>query len=486
MHQLPGSDSIFLSIETPDTPAHTGGLLILDPSGVEGFGFERLKQVLAERIDLIPKFRSVLREVPLGLDRPYWTPCARFDVADHLNRVALPSPGGMAELTRLCAKLFPPALDRRRPLWEIWYIEGLQEGRVALFARTHHCLMDGVSGADLGQLVCDLEPDPEPRRRGPRPPLARGERVPGDLELTLRGLANLATTPRRVARYTAQALRRGISLLPHLRGQNPPPIFGGAPRVSFNDTLGPRRAFAFCSIPLARAKAIRKELDVKLNDLVLALCGGAVRRYLIDLGELPAESLVVGCPVSTRDAGDGELGNRLATMQLRWATELEDPIARLRAIHEHARDAKEVTEAARSTPIQSLGDTLPPVVIGALSRAAMAYGSWGSVPFNAIVSNVQGPPIPLYTAGARIEALYPISVLTLGSGLNVTALSYRDRIDFGLVVDPDLIPEPEYLADGIPLALEELESALERQRARPLRAVAATDPAAEAPAGGRS
>ncbi len=180
MKQLPGSDAIFLSMETPNVHAHTGGLTILDPSTCDDFSFEKLKAVTAQRIRLAPKFTWKLREVLFGLDRPYWIEDPDFDVANHMHRIGVPQPGGMRELGDLCSDLFAHKLDRRRPLWEMWYIEGLEGGKVALFSKTHHCMIDGVSGSDLGQLMCDVEPSPPPRRQGPRKRKPNRERTPSD------------------------------------------------------------------------------------------------------------------------------------------------------------------------------------------------------------------------------------------------------------------------------------------------------------------
>jgi WS/DGAT/MGAT family acyltransferase len=464
MRQLPGSDAIFLSLETATTHAHIGGVFVLEPVSAD-FGFARFARQCAERLSLAPKFTSKLREVPFGLDRPYIIEDPDFDVANHLHRVAVPSPGGLRELAELVGDLYAPKLDRRRPLWEMWWIEGLERGRIAVLTKTHHCLIDGMSGVGLAELLCDTQPDPPPRARRPAKPKAPRVREPSDFELYLGGLWHSFGTPLRVGRYLAQAANRGLAMLPYARNAAPLSV----PRLSFNADIGPRRAVAWTTVSLSDIRAVKKHCDVKVNDVVLELCASAVRRYLEAQGELPAEPLVVSVPVSTRSAGDKELGNQVASMMIGWATDIADPIERLRKIGENTAHAKEMTEALRAREIQAMGDTIAPAVLNLAYRMISASAATMPLPANTVVSNVPGAPIPLYLAGGRIEAAYPISIIMPGMGLNITVLSYVDRVDFGFTVDPDLVPDPWYLSDGIPIALEELKGAIGIDRATPLR-----------------
>jgi WS/DGAT/MGAT family acyltransferase len=464
VRQLAGSDAIFLSLETPTTHAHIGGVFVLEPVSRD-FGFARFARQCAERLTLAPKFTSKLREVPFGLDRPYIIEDPDFDVANHLHRVAVPSPGGLRDLAELVGDLYAHKLDRRRPLWEMWWIEGLERGRVAVLSKTHHCLIDGMSGVGLAELLCDTQPDPPPRARGPAKPKPRRAREPSDFELYLGGLWHSFGTPLRVGRYLAQAASRGLAMLPYARRAAPLSV----PKLSFNAEIGPRRAVAWTTVPLSDIRAVKKHFDVKVNDVVLELCASAVRRYLIAQGELPAQPLVVSVPVSTRSAGDKELGNQVASMMIGWATDIEDPIERLVKIAENTAHAKEMTEAMRAREIQAMGDTLSPAVLNLAYRMISAASAAMPLPANTVVSNVPGAPIPLYLAGGRLEAAYPISIILPGMGLNVTVLSYVDRVDFGFTVDPDLVPDPWYLSGGVPIALEELKEAIGIDRATPLR-----------------
>lgn len=453
MEQLPGSDAVFLSMDTATVYAHVGGLTVLDPSDAPDFSFARLKQVTNERIRQVPRFTMKLRRAPFDLDRPYLVDDPHFDVDNHMHRIAVPSPGGMRELGELAGHLFAQHLDRRKPLWEMWFIEGVEGGKVAMFAKNHHCLVDGVSGAGLSELLLDVERNPPPRAAGPKKPRARAEREPSDLVLAARGFLNVMRTPFSMMRYGFQLARQLGIMLPYLRAPEIP-SFAGVPQVSFNAPIGPRRALACASVPLETVKEVKKHFDVKVNDVVLELTASAVRRYLKAQKELPEESLVVGVPVSTRTEGDSSVGNQVSATMVSWATNVDDPVERLLQIHRNATKAKEMEKAMRAREIQAIGDTAPPRLINLAWRAIAAVRM--PVPANVTVSNVPGPPIPLYTAGARIECMYPMSILVPGGGLNVTVMSYRGNVDFGFTVDPELIPDPWYLAEGIPLALAEL------------------------------
>lgn len=464
--QMSGKDVLFLAMETPQTHGHTGGLLILDPSGRPGFGFDAVKAMVAERMPLVPRFTWKLREVPMGLDRPYWVPDPDFRAERHMQRIAVPAPGGPRELAELCGHLYSAKLDRRKPLWEIWFIEGLSDGRVALLVKMHHCLMDGVSGSALGTLLCDLEPDPAPR---PRALDTSDEEVavePSDLEMWWRATTNLAAMPANLAVYAGQALQRGLTLFGRNGSTTALPRPGSLPRLAFNHHLSARRAFSWTSLPLAGVKDIKDAAGVKLNDVVLEICGAAMRRYHEKTaGSAVSSPLVLTCAVSTRGEGGKKLGNQLAQMNVAWPAQVEDPVARLRAVSENAEAAKDLTRALRSTAIRPFGDTLPPGLIQLASQLS-AMPPEPVMMSNAVVSNVPGPPVPLYCAGARIEALYPLSILAAGMGLNFTVISYADRLDFGLTFDPELVKEPWRLAAEISSAYEALHAAVLGRRPR--------------------
>jgi diacylglycerol O-acyltransferase len=359
MEQLPGADSIFLSMETGDSHSHVGGLTILDPSGCPDFDYKRFASFVAERIRLAPRFGWKIREVPLGLDRPYWIEDPDYDPHRHIRRIAVPSPGGIHELAELAGFLFGQPLEKGRPLWEIWYIEGVEGGRVALFMKAHHCLMDGVSGAGLGELLCDLEPNPEtPLAAAHRPELKKpGE--PGELDMLLRGVRNWLGTPGRILDYGRRSAGRAVATLRALGEPEAPPLPFSAPKTIFNRNVGPKRAFACVTLPLDEIKAVRKHFDVTVNDVLLAVTGSAVRQYLIDRDELPEESLQVLVPVSTRSEDDDRLGNRVTNIAVSWASDVDDPAERLRRISRNAKKAKELLGAGDTFFLNALGELLP-------------------------------------------------------------------------------------------------------------------------------
>ena len=468
MRRLSGSDAIFLSTETPTGHMHVGGLVLLDPSDVPDFSFAALRDETAARIHRVPKFTWKLKEVPFGLDRPVWVDEPDFDPADHMHRVALPPPRTLRELGELVGDIMGHPLDRRRPLWELWYIEGLKGDKVALAMKAHHCLIDGVSGMGLAEILVDLEPDPPPAEPGPTKPAGRTERAPGDLELVARGLIPTARTPLRIARYATQAARRGVAMLPHLRRDDGPPGLADAPPTPWNAPISPRRRLAFASVPLDDVKTIRKRADVKVNDVILAICAGALREYLLSIGEHPDKPLITAVPISTRAEGDQTTGNQVANMMASLATDIDDPAERLQAIYRSTRSAKEMTAAVRAHDIQALGETAPPLVINLASRAMVATNLLGRMPqpTNVVISNVPGPPMPLYTCGARITALYPTGPFILNLGLNITVISYTGSVDFGFNADPELVPDLWSMVDGIPRALDELKAALNLDKAK--------------------
>lgn len=460
MKQLSGTDSLFVSMETSEVHGHVGGLVVLDPGEAPGFGFDRVFQNLAHRLHLAgPEFTSRLVEAPLGMSRPYLVPDASFDLTRHVRRAAVPSPGGMRELAGLAGYLHEQKLDRRHPLWEMWFIEGLEDGRVAIYMKTHHALMDGMKGADLSVILCDLEPEPAENPTGlpARPAETAG---PSPFTQALEGLVGLATLPTKVASYGLQAVRRGVNMIPYVFEHGTDGLPGTAPRLSFNGDIGPTRGLAYTSVPLEEVMAIKNELGVKLNDVVIAVCGSAMLRYAERRGEVLDGSLAVSCPVSTRAAGDKESANKIANMVVSCATDVDDPIERVKAVHESSTLSKEMTSRMRSTPIASVGEIFPPSVVNLGFRTLGGLAAWtGTLPVNAVVSNVPGPPVPLYIAGARVIGVYPISVLAPTQGLNFTAVSFIGRLDIGVTVDPELVPDAWQLAGCIDEAFEELRDA---------------------------
>ena len=458
IHQLADGDAIFIAVENDRAPSHIGGLVVMDGRDSDGFGFEHMVGRIEERIALVPRFTWKLHEVPFGLDRPYFVEDERFDARAHVHRVALPGEGTLRDLNELAALLHARPLDRGRPLWEAWWIEGLEDGRAALLIKMHHCLVDGEGGVGLTEILMDLSPDAEQ----PLIPLEMRERTPAapaPSDLATRAVMNALSRPRRFFDHGRHALRAlGGQLIGDPTTHYAPSPFE-VPRVDFNESVGPRRAFASISVPLESVREMKKHFDVTVNDVLLELVGASLRRSLRDRGALPEAPLVACCPVSHREAGDKSLDNQIGMMPVAIATHLADPAKRLKEINRSAAHAKTKVARGGFDLMTALGEVLVPKAIEWLTAAGDMALDRMPLPGNFVFSNVRGLPVPVYMAGARVDAMYPMSMLQVGNGLNVTAVSYMDRIDFGFLVDPDLVPDPQALADEIPAALEALQNA---------------------------
>jgi diacylglycerol O-acyltransferase / wax synthase len=463
MQRLTGLDASFLYLETPTSHMHVAGLAIYDPSTVEGgLSIDRIREVFGGRLHLAPPFRRRLVEVPLGLHHPLWIEDPDFDLGYHIRHIAVPAPGGQHELSELVSHLVALPLDRSRPLWEIWVIEGLEDGNIALLSKVHHAAIDGASGNELTVALLDLTP--EVAIHEPEEPWSP-DRIPTDAELLAYAASSLARQPFRVvkaARKTASAalaLRRRGREAPEA---TPPPAPFTAPRTSFNHALSARRSYAFTSVSLPMVKAIKADVGCTVNDVVLALCAGALRSYLDGVGEEPDGPLVAMIPISVRsDEQRDALGNQVAASLTSLATDVDDPLERLARIHESMAQAKAQHEAIGADTLQEWVEFAAPAVAG---RAARLYSRMRVADrmrpiFNVTISNIPGPPFPLYSAGARMVANYPVGPVADGAGLNMTVMSYLDQLDFGLLSCPDVLPDVWSVASGLESALKELADA---------------------------
>lgn len=455
--QLSDGDAVFLSVESPEAPSHIAGLTILDPSSCPEFGFDRYLEILAERINLVSRFKWKLFEPPLGFDRAYWVEDEHFDIADHVHRVSVPKPGDRAALAKLVSQIHAEPLDRSRPLWETWWIEGLWDRRIATMLKFHHCLMDGQSGIGLSEILMDLSPEPA------RNPQATGDadeeqpRRPEIWEMGRAALTNGLRIPQALATHSRRAVAQGLSRVLYPRSPAVPPA---VPRVPFNGRLTRRRSIAFASIPLGPVREAKKHFNVTINDVLLEIVSSSLRRGLMENGDLPEEAVVGLCPVSLRRSGDQSFGNQISSMPVSLATHIEDVASRLAAIHESAEAAKRRLEAGALETLAALGECLVPGALKLLTRVAHGFPSLLPLPANLVISNVRGLPVPVYMAGARVEELYPISMLQVANGMNVTAVSHDDQVDFGFLVDSTLVRDPWIYADGVHDALRELEAAV--------------------------
>ena len=464
MERLSGLDASFLYLESSAQLMHVCGLLLLDPSTVPGgYTFERLREDLEGRVTAIPAFRRKLHQVPLGLDHPVWVDDPDFDIDRHVHRVAVPAPGGPAELADLCGHLAGIPLDRARPLWEMCVVEGLASGQIAVFTKMHHATVDGVSGSNLISVLCSLEPDA---------PLldADGGRVsqddPSDLALFTRGLLSTVTRPFSAFRLVAPTVSLLTRTVERARNGTAMAAPLTAPRTPFNGNITGRRAVAFTDMSLARIKDIKRAVEgATVNDVVLAISGGALRRYLQARDALPSASLLASVPVSVHGAPGREGGtNKVSSLFARLGTDIADPVDRLRRLATANANAKAHHKAIPADTLQQWAQFAAPrtLALGLRMVAGLRLADKGPVIHNLVISNVPGPPVPLYFLGARIDALYPLGPVFHGAGLNVTVMSSNGTLHVGLIGCRDAIPDIDSLAGQFRAELDALYAAAVR------------------------
>jgi diacylglycerol O-acyltransferase / wax synthase len=458
MQQLSGLDNSFLAMETPATYGHVSSLSIFEP-GEYTLNFDDVRDLVAERLHLVAPFRRRLVSVPLGIDHPYWIEDPDFDLDYHLRHIAVPPPGDQRQLADLAAQLTAKHLDRRRPLWEMYVIEGLAGGAVAEVTKIHHACIDGVSGAEILGVLLDITQHPPPVPAPERP--WRPDTKPSQWSMLGRGVRGLVSQPRvglRLARRTVPrigAVARNFSLpVPSVR--RPRELLSSpgtrAPRTPFNGVITPHRRFAFGSLPLADVKAVKQQLGGTVNDVVMTMCAGALRRWLLAHDALPAAPLLTMVPVSVRtEEQRGTFGNRVSAMIVELPTNESDPIERYHRMHDAMLVAKEQHHAIPADMLQDFAQFTPPSVLGMASRigARMKIADRINPPFNVVISNVPGPQFPLYSAGAMLRGIYPLSAISDGVGLNMTLMSYNGHLDFGLLACREMIPDIWHLIDEL-------------------------------------
>jgi diacylglycerol O-acyltransferase len=489
MQRLGGLDSAFLYFETPTMHMHVGGLMLIDPSTMsQPYSYARMHDYIESRLPLVPAFRRKLATVPLNLARPYWVEDEHFDLDFHLHRIAVPAPGGDRETADCVAEILSKPMDRSRPLWQMWVVEGRADGLIGIVSKVHHSSIDGVTGANMMAELFDLEPDAAPRVAAPD--AWEPERKPSELELAGRAVWDVVSRPVGAAKLVpGTVLNVGKMLTRRTRGGAGMPAPFTAPRTSFNATVTPHRIVAFTDVPLEDVKRVKNAFGVKLNDVVIALCSGALRRYLADRDELPDRSLIAAIPVSVHDRSEDREGTtKVSVMFSSLASDIEDPAERLRAIATTNDAAKEEHELVGASMLQDWAEHAGPNTFSLAARmySSLRFADRHPVVHNLIVSNVPGPPIPLYFAGAKLKALHPLGPVMDGAGLNLTVLSNMDVLGFGFIACRELVPELWDLADAVPAALAELLEAAEKVAAEKpgQNGEAATPRAAGARSGG--
>ncbi len=457
MQRLSGLDAMFFYLETPSSHMHVTGVYVMEP-GDQDTSFENIRAMVAERLPLAAPFRRRLVEVPFKLSHPLWVEDPDFDLDYHVRRAALPAPGGTKELEDFVAQVVGLPLDRERPLWEMYIVEGLEGGRVATVTKMHHAAIDGVSGAEIAATWLDLEARP-PERLIADP--WRPEPIPSDVELMAFAMASLVGHPMKAVKTARRVVESALHVTERNRtsGIEPPPAPFAAPKTTLNQAITPHRRVAFAERPLDDFKAIKNHFGCTVNDVVLAACASALRRYLIEVGDLPDEPLVAMVPMSVRtDADKGLHGNRVSAMLASLATEIEDPVDRLKAISEGMRSAKEQEQLIGAATLTDWTEFTFPALVGRASRLLSSMRVFDRVRpvFNVTISNVPGPPFPLFLAGGRLVGFYPLGPVAEGVGLNMTVMSYCGMVYFGLNACRETVPRIAELPRMIEEGLDEL------------------------------
>jgi diacylglycerol O-acyltransferase / wax synthase len=474
MKQLSGVDASFLYMETPRSFGHVSGLSIFERPDIPNWSaYDAFYRQLERRLPILEPMRRRVVEVPFELDHPYWIEDPDFDLAYHIRDAAIPPPGTDDKLSELVSRIIGRPLDRAHPLWEAYVIEGLSDNRFAVLTKIHHATIDGASGAELTTILLDAaahvadEPVIVDNRR-PEP-------VPTAPQVLARALADVARKPRHLARLQVRSLRavgeltrnQGLTGLAEVARSVPNPFVrtgpsrsepdvaptpptGAAPATPFNRAITPHRRLAIRSASLSDVKAIKNAVGATLNDVVMAVCAGALRRYLEGHDALPEQPLIAMIPVSIRTGEEEDKWtNRVSGIFAPIPTDVGDPLARVAHVHQAMEVAKGRFALLPADILTDYAQFSPPALASRAIRLAsrLRIADRMNPPFNLVISNVPGPRQPLYLAGAQLLHYYPVSTITDGQGVNITVQSYLDSLDFGLVACRELVPDVDDMAD---------------------------------------
>ena len=479
MDHLSGLDATFLYLETPEQPMHVGGLNIFElPAGYTGEFVDDLRAHITQRMHLAPVFRRKLVNMPFELANPIWVLDDDMDMEYHIRNTVLPKPGTRAQLDKLVGRLHSSLLDRSRPLWEFYVIEGLQSPpdappgtrHVAFYSKVHHAALDGAAGVALATAIMDITAIPRHVRPAPQRRAIPTDNF-GIAELAVAGIKNTAVQTAKLAKNLPGLARAAYQMLRPAKNEEPETGAGGlelagspeknrwfAPKTPINVSITNQRAFSSLSFPLDGIKHIAKGNGVTLNDVVMAICSGALRRYLADLNCVPDQPLLAGVPVSLREAGNTDMNTQASMMRISLCSTIADPLERLHAINRASKAAKAASASMNSvmpTDFPSLG------VPWILSSVAALFGRSklaNNMPpiANVAISNVAGPKMALYLAGAKMLTYYPVSIVTHSLALNVTVQSYNGSLDFGLIACRKAMPDLPELARYMQKSYDEL------------------------------
>jgi len=446
-------DSLFLELEDRSAHMHVGAVGIFEGPPPP---YRDLLALIETRLDQVPRYRQRVMFVPLKQGRPVWIDETQFDLEYHVRHTALPAPGGAEELKKLVARLFSQALDREKPLWELWLVEGLEESKFAIVSKTHHCMLDGVSGVDLATVLMDREPRNEPP---PPPPSWKPRPAPKVSELLVESVKQQFSHPLRMAREALEPNSEAVKLFAEIFSGLKPFVdvvsMGRAPQSPLNVPIGPHRRFEMVDLPLPKLKQVRAAKGGTVNDIVLATVAGALRRWLSARGTAPDADLRVLVPVSMRSRRErGTYGNQVSAVFCPLPVTEPDPAARLRKVHEAMMGVKKSGSAVGAHALSRLGDFAPPQLLAQAARLQAVTRM-----FNLVVTNVPGPQFPLYLLGKRMVGCFPQVPLAAQQAVGIALLSYNGQVGAGLIGDADAARDLSGLAQAMTDALEELRAA---------------------------
>ena len=451
MERLSGVDAFFLYLETPTQPLNVCCILELDTSTMPaGYTYGRFRAALAKHVKAVPEFRMKLADSRLNLDHPVWVDDENFQLGRHLHRVGVPAPGGRRELAEICGYIAGLPLDRDRPLWEMWVLEGgARSDAVALMLKVHHAVVDGVTGANLLAQLCSLRPD------APAPQPVRGAGSGNPLQIAASGLMGFATRPLRLATVVPATMMTLVQTVLRAREGRTMAAPFSAPPTPFNGSVTRDRNIAYTQLDMRDVKRVKDRFGVTVNDVVVALCAGALRRFLLERGELPDTPLVATVPVSVHNKSDRPGRNQTTLMFCRVESQISDPAERIRTIAAGNTAAKDHTAAVGPTLLHDWTQFGGPTIFGAAMRILPRIPISRPI-YNLILSNVPGPQEQLYFLGCQVETMYPLGPIIGGAGLNITVMSLNGELGIGVIACPDLLPDLWCVADAFPDALKEL------------------------------
>lgn len=465
MRQLTALDASFLYMETHNAPMHISSLGIYDPSTAPG-GQVRFKEIIDNthtRILGLPTMTQKLVDVPMSMDHPYWATDGTFDPEFHIRHIALPKPGDWRQLCILISRLQARPLDRGRPLWELYVIEGLDnvegmpKGCFAMFNKVHHAAVDGTSGMEMTVAMHDLSPDYHQKRD---PAVVTIDRRPSTAELLFRSYINSVTKPFHlfgVAKNTVPGLTKALADLRQGRLTRVTDI----PKTRFNGKVSPHRVFDAIRVPLDDVKRIKNALEgATVNDAAITIVGGALRKYLLSKKELPEQSLAAMAPINVRSGSDKDAGNVVSSMTVQVRSDIEDPMERLRAVHESTYNAKELTDAVGAKTMTDYTQYMPSMLFAEAMRLTSRLGL-NSESYNCVITNVPGPPIPLYSTGARLVASFGTGPIMDGLGLFHVISSYCGQFMISATSCREMMPDPGFYRECLQESFDELLAAAE-------------------------